>query len=137
MFFIGESQASTEQSFSRTRENFRRRKNYFECTRSQIIRNQNLIKMHAEYLSRFCKSIGLKLDEIILSPNNEEMNESDTKITIFPNRITNDYKIFKCLMAKDLTNLSCRNYSLFKQTLIHVHGYGFPNINKILNIQIF
>ena len=115
---------------------FRRRKNYFECAKSQKIRNKNLIIMHAEHLSKFCKSIGLKIDEIILSPILNQTNEFKTKITILPNNSTKETKVFRCLMAKDLTNLSYRNYSLLKQTLNYVGRDWLPNINKITNMQL-
>jgi hypothetical protein len=66
----------------------RKRKNFFDCGNSQKIRNKNLIIMQTEALSQFCKSIGLKIDEIILSPKIEEIDGSELKITILPKNIT-------------------------------------------------
>ena len=38
-------------------------------------------------------------------------------------------------MAKDLTNLSCRKYTILKQTLKEINGNNIPNIGKISNLQ--
>jgi hypothetical protein len=38
-------------------------------------------------------------------------------------------------MAKDLTNLSIKKYTILKQTLKEINGNSIPNINKILNLQ--
>ena len=90
--------------------------------------------MHSEALSQFCASIGLKIDEIILSPYIES-EISEIKVTILPEKKNKDFRIFKCLMAKDVTNLSCRKYTLLKKTLKDINVNGIPNIRLITNLQ--
>ncbi len=129
------TETSSENIQNLNGNSLRKRKNFFDCGISQKIRNKNLILMQTEALSNFCNSIGLKIDEIILSPKIDQLNVNDIKINILPYKMSKDLKIFKCLMAKDLTNLSIKKYSIMKQTLKEINGNSIPNINKILNLQ--
>ena len=49
----------------------RKRKNFFDCKKRPKIKYKHLILMHAEVLSQFYSSIGLKIYEIILSPKTD------------------------------------------------------------------
>ena len=79
------SEHTSEYTLNRNEIVFRKRKNFFECGRSQKLKHKNLIIMHSEALSQFCASIGLKIDEIILSPYIES-EISEIKVTILPEK---------------------------------------------------
>ena len=46
-----------------------------------------------------------------------------------------EYIIYKCLIAKDLTNLSSRKYSIFKTTLNEVNKLRIPGIKAVTKLQ--
>jgi hypothetical protein len=114
--------------------NFRRRKNYFECSKSHKLRLQELIRQNSYVLSNFCASIGLKIDQIILSRREELRDLPRCTISVLP-QISSRYKTFKCLKAKDLSNLSRRNYSLFVNTLKDIIPFDIPGIKLLQRMQ--
>ena len=113
---MASTNSSDNSSINENNTTFRRRKHYINCSYAQQKRNKHLISLHLENLAQFCKSIGFKIDEIILSPNIDNSQIHNTKIVIQENVLSTENKVFKCLMAKDITNLSCRKYSLLIST---------------------
>ena len=109
----------------------RKRKNYFLCTNNQKILQKKLICTHTEDLSTLSQTIGLTINEIILTPENHE--QSIPKITILPENITNKERIIKFLMAKDLANLSNLQYIAQRKALLGIHK--MPGLKKILSMQ--
>jgi len=112
----------------------RRKKKHFECSRSQQKRNRELMRQHAHALSIFCKRIGLKIDQITMSPIDEINDLPRFKISVLP-YISKKYKTFKCLKAKDLTNMSVRNYTLFRSTVKDIFPVDIPGIKLVTKMQ--
>jgi hypothetical protein len=114
--------------------NIRRRKPYLECSRSQQKRNKELIRRHANDLTIFCAQIGLKIDHIIFSTRDFARDLPRFKISVIPN-ISKKYKAFACLKAKDLTNMSVRNYKLFRDTVKDILPMDIPGIALVTDMQ--
>ena len=122
------------QSFSSNsvyNENFRLRKNYFACSKSQRNKNKQHIRLHSHALEQFCNTIGLKIKNIVLEPN-EQIDEDNDEIKIIIDTESKEYKIFKWLKAKDLSNISIVKYKLFRKTLNY---FDMPGIRKVIKMQ--
>ena len=131
-----ESDNTTSLNVDENYINFRRRKNYTSCAQSQKTRFKNLIRLHLDHLTQFCNSIGLKINEIILSDNNYNNNQMErVKKTVVENEMPKEFIIFKCFTAKDLTNLSSRKYSLMKSTLKEIITLRMPGIKAVTKLQ--
>ena len=48
-------------------KNLHKRKNFFECTERQKYRNKKLIKNQTKQLTNFTNTLGIELNEIILT----------------------------------------------------------------------
>ncbi len=110
---------------------FRKRKNYFLCSDSQQVLQKKLIASKAEQIANFCVSIGLQLDEIILSPEKED--RTPLKITVLQVEPSRKRKIAQCLIAKDTAQLSEKQYLFLRKSLL-----GFqemPGLNTIRKLQ--
>jgi hypothetical protein len=57
---------------------FRKRNNFFACGKSQKISNKKLICQQTESLSDLSSTMGLKINEIILSPENSQQKTLQT-----------------------------------------------------------
>ena len=107
----------------------RKRKNYINVNRSQKWRNKELIARRLNDFSEFCSTMGLKLDEIILSPmlTDNNINTDETKITIIENSKTKEMRIvFECLKAKDKINMS---------TLKELKTIRMPGLKTVTKLQ--
>ena len=91
------------------------KKSFFDVKRSQKRRNRNLIRMKSDILSKFCETIGLQVDEIILSRKQDVARKP--KITIIEQSHSDRHVIFKTLYAKDITNLSNIKYRQWRKIL--------------------
>jgi hypothetical protein len=60
--------------------NYKKRKNYSDCSDRHQITQKKLIQNQSEQLCQFSQSIGLKINEIILSP--EDNNDCKPKVTV-------------------------------------------------------
>ena len=49
----------------------KQRKNYFDCALRNRYKQKSAILKQTQEISQFCKSIGLKINEIILSPDDD------------------------------------------------------------------
>ena len=115
-------------------QQYRRRKKFFECSLIQQKRNKKLIKINSQALQQFCNSIGLKIDKIILSPLNDPQVDDAMQITVLP-FIKKSYKTFRCLMSKDLINMSERKYQLFRRNIKEIFPVDFPGLFKVTKMQ--
>ena len=107
---------------------FRKRKNFFTCGKSQKISNKKLICQQTESLSDLSSTMGLKINEIILSPENSQ--QSLPKITILPVKISKKERIIKFVIAKDIANISNLQYIAQRKALKGV--LQMPGIKKII-----
>ena len=110
--------------------NFRKRKNFFSCEKSQKITNKKKLSRQAEALSDLSSSMGLTINEIILYP---EVQPSRPKITIFPKNVSPRERIIKFVIAKDIANLSNLQYIAQRKALLGIQE--MPGIKKIINLQ--
>ena len=112
----------------------RRKKNYFEVTRQQQFKNRKTLIQKLNQVKEYAKSIGLCVESITL--RKFEDPEKNTKIIIIQNSDNNSVDehqmVFKCLMVKDVTNLSCRKYKLLR---LYLSLSYLPGINKVRNLQ--
>ena len=129
------SENSNFQYLDQNETFFSRRKNYLNCGPSQKNRFKNMIIAQLNQVALFCNSIGLKINELVLSDNINHSNTEKTKITVLENNNSQKYKVFKCVMAKDLTNMSCRKYSLMKSTLKELNTIQLPGIKQLAKLQ--
>ena len=111
----------------------KKKKNFFDCSLRNKYKQKALIVNHAQELSEFGRSVGLKINEIILTPNNEETNSSKMRISVLPNEISQERIIFYHLMAKDISFLSNLNYRLQRRALLGIQR--MPGIKKVLKLQ--
>ena len=109
----------------------RKRKKYINCDNSQKWRNREYIASQLDNLSRVCSSLGLKIDEIILSPIFDNNNTEETKITINENFKTKESHLFEILKAKDKINMSQKKYKLLKSTLHQCKTIRLPGIELV------
>jgi len=114
--------------------NIRKRKNYFDSSRRNRYIQKDLINCKANDLSSFCLSLGLKIKEIVLAPDDEdEFTPISSKLTILPYEVTDERIIFQSLMAKDLAHVSNKHYYIFRKTLSDIQR--MPGIDKILELK--
>ena len=112
----------------------KQRKNYFDCALRNRYKQKSAILKQTQEISQFCKSIGLKINEIILSPDDEDpFTIEKTKITVLSSEIPEERIIFSHLKAKDIAQISNRNYRLQRKALLGIQM--MPGIKKILKIQ--
>ena len=109
----------------------RKRKMHMDCTRTQKWKNKEIINSKLSDIKQFCSGMGLQIDEIILSPIDNESPTNETKITIVETPISKDFQIFECLKAKDKTNMSVKKYTLLKSTLKEVKSIRLPGIELV------
>jgi len=124
----------SQQNDSHTYTIYRKRKNYFESKKSSKIHKKKSIANEAKHLINFCKSLGLRVNEIVLGP--DDGNDEDDfapKITIFKCNLSDKTKTFKFLKAKDLAQMSHRSYSVQRQTLMDFQH--IPEIKKVSKLQ--
>ena len=116
----------------------RNRKNYFDSSRVQKYKYKKQLRNNIIDLNIFAQRIGLQVEHVIFRPNiniiaqNNEERKID--ITVLPNSLTAKQKVYKCLIAKDLSNLSNRNYSTFRKTLKDSFPFG-TSLDRIRNLQ--
>ena len=111
----------------------RRKRNYFKVTRQQQLKHRKTILQKLAEAKEYAKSIGLEMESILLKRLDE--NEVSTKVIIKDKdnvEINKEDIVFKCLMAKDLTNLSCRKYKIVRMYLNFIY---MPGINRVLYLQ--
>jgi hypothetical protein len=112
----------------------KQRKNYFDCALRNRYKQKSAILKQTQEISQFCKSIGLKINEIILSPDDEDpFTIIKTKITVLSSEIPEERIIFSHLKAKDIAQISNRNYRLQRKALLGIQM--MPGIKKVLKIQ--
>jgi hypothetical protein len=113
---------------------FKRRKNYFDCEKNTKFQQKKAIANEAKKFQDFCKSFGLRINEIILGPN--EGNDEDNlapKITVLSCNLSDVKKTFKFLKAKDLAHMSHKSYSVQRQTLSDFQR--IPDLHKLSKLQ--
>jgi len=114
----------------------RKRKNYFALSRSQKKKSKNLIKAEAlNGLNRFCKSMGLKINEMKLGPVESEESENEIEIDISKFNLTNKYKKFVYLVMKDINNISKRKYKILRKLFSSHHITKLPSHQDVDKIQ--
>lgn len=91
----------------------------------------NLLIKQAEQLSDFSKSLGLKIDEIVLSPENK--NSKKPLITVSSVDFSKVKRIYQFLIAKDVGNLSNKQYIFQKKALVDIQR--MPGLKKITKLQ--
>ena len=114
----------------------RKRKNYFDLSFSQQKKNKKLIKDEAmKSLNDLCKSMGLRLNEIKISPDDEPSKEILPKISLAENNFSNDYKAFVWMKIKDSTNMSRKKYKIMRKLLIKNYMEKIPGHKRVYKIQ--
>jgi hypothetical protein len=120
-------------------QNLRRRKNHFECQHAQQERNKNLIKRQAASLNAFCRSIGLKINKLILNRNDDLLDENDVeksiKVLIEKQNYSHEEKAFRFLRAKDVANLSIVKYRLIRKEIMNIESCNIMGIKAISPIK--
>ena len=82
------------------------RKNYFDYALRNRYKQKSAILKQTQEISQFCKSIGLKINEIILSPDDEDpFTIEKTKITVLSSEIPEERIIFSHLKARHRPNI--------------------------------
>ena len=110
------------------------RKNHFLCRISQQRRNKISIAKRLSSVEEFCRNIGLRLDHIIITPDNLEKHQ-DVKITVQNEKLTESFKTLQLLKAKDTANMSDLKYISFKNTLNEILPEKIPSMIKINKMQ--
>ena len=114
--------------------NQKKRKNYFDCSQShQKYYKKLIIESELTDLKRFCKRIGLHIDEIKMSPHVK--NRDKTKISISPRKISKDFTIYKWMEAKDVANISRQKYLALKETLSFLNFGQIPGRDAVFKYQ--
>ena len=126
-----------DHSFLRMSKNIRRRKNYFEVTRQQKHNQQKTINNKLRQAQKYASSIGLKIESIVLSKMSTDAELRINKIKIIIQNcqsecMSENEKVFRCLVAKDKANVSCIKYKLIRSSLDFIY---MPGINKIISLQ--
>jgi hypothetical protein len=113
------------------------KKKFFDCEKSQRFENINTIKRLIEEsdLKKFCNKIGLKVKELKLTPNDDDIRDLPTKIKILPINVSEEDKIYKWMVAKDMTNMSCRKYRLLRKILCGLYFETIPGLKKVVTKQ--
>jgi len=108
--------------------------NFFDSSQTNKYYQKEFILNHADLLNDFCKSLGLKVNEIVLVPNDEDpFTSTKTKVTILPFEVPEERNIFQYLIGKDVSMLSNQNYRLQRKALLPVQK--IPGIKKVLKMQ--
>ena len=123
---------SSNNSFA---NHHRRRKSYFECTRQHQNRYKNILLSQSDELLTFAEIIGLKVDEIRLSPKNRNPYVHHRTKVIVNQKISQDFKFFKWMEAKDLTNISREKYCELSKTLKSLNFGKIPGYQSVLKMQ--
>ena len=116
----------------------RKRKNYFDLSRAQKKKSKNLIIGEVlNGLNRYCNSMGLKVNEIKLGPDdtNEREEEFVPKLDISKVNITNQEKSYVYMVIKDFINLSSKKYKILRRLLDAHHIEKIPGYRRIYKIQ--
>jgi len=111
----------------------RKRKNYFEVTSQGKLDCKKMILNQTKYLSDVAQTIGLQINEIILTPNDQDNKQDFTKITVLNDNFSDSKRIFQYLKAKDLAHMSVNHYLLQRNALLGIHP--MPSIEKIYKFQ--
>ena len=102
----------------------RKRKNYFEVEHAQRERDIKLIKRESSKLNAFCRSIGLKIDKILLNRDDLELDEhaleKSIKVLVQKETLSKEEIALKFLQAKDTANMSNRKYRNFKKAIVKI-----------------
>ena len=110
-----------------------RRRNYFEVTRQQQYKHRKILLHKLAEANHYAESIGLKIDSILLNRIDEKENSPKVVVQDQVNETINEKDIvFKCLMAKDITNLSNRKYKIIRS---HFNFIYMPGLNRVLDLQ--
>jgi hypothetical protein len=114
-----------------------RKKNFFDCEERQRFNNIDKIKqlLQESDLNKFCNKIGLKVSEIKLTPNDDNVREIPTKVMILPFNVSDDTKVFRWMVAKDVANMSFRKYRLIRKSLKTIYFEKIPGWKKVFNKQ--
>jgi hypothetical protein len=113
------------------------RQNYFDCERIQRYRNVEIIKklIYESDLRKFCNNLGLKVTELKLTPNDDNVRDIPTVVTVSPINVSEDAKIFRWTVAKDLTNMSCLKYRLIRKIFKSLNFGNIPGWKKVMKKQ--
>jgi hypothetical protein len=112
----------------------RKRKNYFEITTCQGKQDcKKMILKQTKNLSDLAQTVGLKINEIILTPDDQDNKQDFTKITVLNDDFSESKRIFQYLKAKDLAHMSVNHYLLQRKALLGIHP--MPSIEKIYKFQ--
>ena len=111
------------------------KKKYSDCERNKKFLHKKSILNLSKKLSEFSESIGLKIKEIILTPEDDEQNQNQikTKITVLNENFSQQKEIFQYLKAKDSSLLSVKHYFLLRKSLLGIHR--IPSCKKINILQ--
>lgn len=109
----------------------RKRKNYYVCSDSQQILQKKMIASKTDQLSNLSQTVGLQINEIILSPEIE--HAITPKITVLPFEISENKRISQWLIAKDQAQLSDKQYLNLRNTLL---GFQYiPGLDSVRKLQ--
>ena len=120
------------------------RKKHFESSLSQQRRNKLSIAKRLWSLEEFCKSIGLRVDQIIFSPYidrpetnpvNPDEEYKEVKLTFKKDDLGKENKTFQLLKAKDKTNMSDSKYMTFRNILNEILPEKIPCLDIVNNMQ--
>jgi len=123
-----------------------RRRFHFDVCKSQQSKNRKALFEKMNELEQFSDKIGLKIDQVILSPLNNLRPRTKSKLTILQNEITKRNKTFIWMKIKDQTNLSDKKYKICCKMSKEVNPIKMPslfllkqmqkNLNNFFKIQI-
>ena len=111
-----------------------RRKTYFEVRRTQKENNRKSIQKKLRIATKFCEKIGLKIDNVILSPVGKR-KKLKPKLTIFHKNITKRDKVFKWMCVKDKLNVSDKKYQICRLSSKEINPILMPNLHLIKQMQ--
>ena len=114
----------------------RKRKNFLTLSKSQKNKNKRLIRNEAlGSIARLCRSMGLKINEIKLSPETAEDEDDDLKISVSESQYTKSYKAYIWMITKDMTNISRKKYKLMRKLLKLNDFDRLPSVKSVFKLQ--
>ena len=114
----------------------RKRKNFFLLSKSKKKKNLKLIRDEAvNNLNEICKSMGLRINELKVGPEDENQINFKPKITLNKKNLTKDYKAYVWMMAKDFTNMSRKKYKIMRKLFSRNLDEKIPGYKRVEKIQ--
>ena len=107
--------------------------NYYDCSSTKKWHYRRQIKrlLAVSDLKFFCDKIGLKIQEIKLTPNDDDQRFVPTKLNVVPMNVNEETRVYKYMIVKDLLNISDKKYILLRKFLKINYIDHLPGIKRV------